>query len=177
MGAEQAQSRGLAKDHKGEFSAGSEQQSRFQRRRAAHPEGAGEAEDDGAFQNHQAERRGENGQGIARQSGEIDAEADEQEESPEQQPLEGFDDRLDGAAVFGFRQHQSGDESTKRHRQPGQVGHNPGAHRDQQSGGHEEVGAVGARHQPQQRAQCEAPDQYDNDDGKRGLGKGKENSL
>ena len=111
------------------------------------------------------------------ESREINAQSHEQKECAEQQPLEGFDDGFDGAAVFGFGEHQPGDKGAQRHRKPGHAGGHPGANCYQQGCRHEEIGTVGSRHHAQHRAQAKTANTDDDEDGERRLGKGDDNTL
>ena len=52
-------------------------------------------------------------QRVVPQVGDVEAHADGEEEHAEQQPLEGFDRRLDGAVILGLGEQQAGDEGAE----------------------------------------------------------------
>ena len=71
-----------------------------------------------ALEGDQAEGNAEDDDGLGKDAVNVEAKPDEQEEEAEQQTLERLDDRLDGAAVFGFGEHQACNEGAEGHRKP-----------------------------------------------------------
>ena len=108
-------------DDEAELAAGPEQHGGFECRPAVDAEQPRQHVDDDALDENEARRKAERIDGGGEQRVEIELQPDDEEEGAEQQALEGLDHRLDGAAVFGFGQHQPGDEGAERHRDAGEV--------------------------------------------------------
>ncbi len=75
---------------------------------------------------------------------EIDIHSDREKEHAEQETLERLNHGLDCFSVLRFRQHQSGDESAKGHRQIRLVGDEASGNDDEQSRGDKQFGGMRA---------------------------------
>ena len=112
---------GGGQDDEGEFAAGSEQQADFAGLAPVQAEKAREARDKRRFDQGEQESDAERRAGMGDHLQGIEARADRDEEQAEQQALERVDRGFDGAAEFGFRQQQPGDEGAERHGQAGRT--------------------------------------------------------
>ncbi len=108
------------------------------------------------------------------QHSQIDAHAHGKEKQPEQQALEWLDTVLDGMAIFGFGQHQPGQEGTQRHRQAGGAGDQRCAKHGEQDHRHEQFRQLGGAGAMEQRPQQETPGQRDQRQGAGRLGQGEQ---
>ncbi len=76
---------------------------------------------------------------------EVEPHADADQEHPQRQAFEGRGDRLDLAMIFGFGDHQPGQQRADDRRQADCGGRHRGGDDDQQTGGQEQFGILGAR--------------------------------
>ncbi len=121
--------------------------------RARQPEGAGQSEQDHDLDSDEGGGETEDQAGPGDDQSRIDPGPDRDEIEPEQQALERLDRHLDLAAVLGLRQQEPGDEGAERHRQVARRGEQAVAEHDQETGGHEELGAPGLGDEMEERPQ------------------------
>ena len=129
-----------ADDDEGELAARTEQRRGLDRRRPGHAEQAQQHDQHARLDDDQPEKPEHDRQRVAPQVGDVEAHADGEEEHAEQEALERFDRRLDGAVILGLGQQQSGDESAQRHRQAGGGRDEAAADGDEQRRGDEQLG-------------------------------------
>ena len=115
--------------------------------------------------------------GVSADDAEVQAHADGDQEYADEQALERLDGDLDLTAILGAGQKQPADQGAERHRKAGGGGGESGRDHDQQAGGDEQFRAAGAGHASEQRAQHQAAERADQDDGERGPTDGKAELL
>src|SRR5271166_5436039 len=88
--------------------------------------------------------------------------------------LERLDRHFDLAAVFGLGQQEPGDEGTERHREAARRGGQAVAQHHQETGGHEEFGALRLGHEMKERPQRNTPEDDQRSERQRGWNEGAE---
>ena len=164
-------------NYKGKLATGAEQQGTFQGSGVIDFELAGQKIGDRRFRDNKCRCDCENPDGRFNKSVEVNAKAHEQEESPEQQALKRFNNGLNGAAVFGFRKGQSGNEGTKGHGEASEICQHAGANGNQKHSRHEQIRAIRSSHKAKQWLKGKTAHTYDQGNGKGSLDKGGDDAL
>ena len=95
---------GAVQDNEGELAAGRQQKSRFEGRAPFEPERQPKSENHPAGQGHKPQGHADDRARMGEQPGQVQIDADRDEEQPEQKPLEGLDGPFHLMPVLGLGQ-------------------------------------------------------------------------
>mmetsp|Transcript_24251 Transcript_24251/g.79053 ORF Transcript_24251/g.79053 Transcript_24251/m.79053 type:complete len:565 (-) Transcript_24251:1916-3610(-) len=155
----------LLERHKGKLAAGSEEGA------GAHRGEHGETKDRAHHREHgelAKDERGdkaEDGDDVVHEEIEVDRHADRHEKEAEEEPAERRDVRLHLQRVLRLSDEEPGEEGAELHREPDLVRQQSEAEEDEQRRRGENLGVVLARDYAVERAQKDAPDGHNPDDG------------